>query len=78
MYDCQKDIETRLLERFKSQSPEAKSHRASLEGYGLVLIGDAFLSIPFMPIKATASFPMKKGGEKGRRKRAIRICVWKW
>lgn len=66
MCDCQKDIETRLLERFKSQSPEAKSHRVSLQGYGLAIIGDAMLSIPLMPIKATASFPLKKGGEKER------------
>lgn len=64
MCNCKKDIETRLLERFKAQEPDAKDHSVELQGYGLALLENNLLSIPCMPFKTSANFPLKKGGSK--------------
>lgn len=61
---CKKDIETRLLERFKGSSPEASDHSVELQGYGLVIVENKMESRPCMPFKMAASYPLKKGGSK--------------
>ena len=63
---CRKDIEEKLLARFKAQSPEANAHEVDLQGYTLIL-GDNLVCKGYMPIKATASFPLKKGGFKEKK-----------
>lgn len=62
--ECKKDIEERLLARFKETAPEASGHSTVLTGYALVLQGNSLLQKPCMEIKAKASFPLKKGGAK--------------
>lgn len=61
---CKKDIEARLLDRFKASAPDATDHGVELQGYGLVVTDHALESRPYMPFKATANYPQKKGGSK--------------
>lgn len=62
--NCKSDIEARLLERFKTTSPEATDHGVTLQGYALVIVDNRMGSRPYMPFKTTASYPLKKGGSK--------------
>lgn len=64
MCTCQKDVEAMLLERFKSLYPEAAEPKVRLQGYSLVIADGIFQSVPCMPIKTTANYPLKKGGAK--------------
>lgn len=64
---CRKDITEKLLARFKEQSPEASGHSVSLQGYTLVFGGNSLAEKGCMPISATASFPLKKGGSKEKK-----------
>lgn len=61
---CKKDIEEKLLEQFKKKSPEAVDHGVALQGYALVITDDTLEQKGCMDIKATANFPLKKGGFK--------------
>lgn len=61
MCNCKKDIEAKLLERFKSQTPEAADHETELAGYAIVF-GESVDLVPFMPIHMEASYPVKKTG----------------
>lgn len=63
---CRKDITEKLLDRFKEQSPEARDHEVDLQGYTMI-IGDKLVTKGYMPIKAVASFPLKKGGFKEKK-----------
>lgn len=63
---CKKDIEARLLARFKETAPEATDHSIVLTGYALVIEGNSLLQRPCMEIRASASFPLKKGGSKAK------------
>jgi len=63
MCDCRTNLEAKLLERFKQQKPRATGHGVSLQGYAICL-GEKVSRRPFMPCKTTASYPLKKGGEK--------------
>lgn len=62
--ECKKELESKLLARFKEQSPEAFNHDAALSGYGLALTGNTMKSRAYMDVKQTANFPLKKGGSK--------------
>lgn len=64
MCDCKKQIEAKLLEHFKANTPEAADHEIELEGYGLSLVDNKMTLRPFAPYKARALFPLKKGGAK--------------
>ena len=64
MCECKKDIESRLLERFKEQSPEATDHPLALQGYGLAIMNGLVKSLPFMSAKQTATFKTAAGGVK--------------
>ena len=65
MCDCKKDIEAKLLERFVEQTPAAEGHKVKLQGYGLIF-GAAASERAYMPIEATASHLLKKGGMKSK------------
>lgn len=62
--NCKKELEEKLTERFKAQSPEASNHGVSLYGYGFCLTGNRMESRGYMEVKATATYPLKKGGVK--------------
>ncbi|QOY96365.1 hypothetical protein IM543_11395 [Massilia sp. UMI-21] len=64
--NCKKDIEEKLLNRFKEMSPEATGHQVSLTGYALIL-GDKLEQKGCMTISAEAAFPLKKGGTKAKK-----------
>lgn len=62
--ECKENIEAKLLERFKEQSPEATEHSLELQGYGIYMTADRLECKPYMPIEAQALYPLKKGGTK--------------
>lgn len=64
--NCKKEIEEKLLNRFKEMSPEAEKHEVSLTGYALIF-GDKLEQKGCMTIAATADFPLKKGGVKSKK-----------
>lgn len=64
--DCKKDIEEKLLARFKEQSPEATGHEASLKGYALIF-GNKLEQKGCMQLEVVADFPLKKGGMKSKK-----------
>lgn len=67
MCTCRKDIEEKLLNRFKEQAPEATGHEARLQGYAIIF-GDAGVKEKgCMPFKLTATYPLKSGGFKQKK-----------
>jgi len=63
---CKTDIEGKLLDRFKGQSPEATEHRVELKGYALIF-GKKLEQKGCMTLEAVADFPLKKGGVKSKK-----------
>jgi len=61
---CKKDLEEKLTERFKNESPDATGHSVELSGYGFVIIENTMKTRGYMDVKAKADFPLKKGGWK--------------
>jgi len=61
MCECKKDIEAKLLERFKQHTPEAKDHDVELKGYGVSISNLDLKLCAFMPIEYIAKYPMKGG-----------------
>lgn len=57
---CRKDIEAKLLEKFKAAEPAAGDHRAHLMGYGINFTTGG-LSIA-MPIEYEAQYLVKSTG----------------
>ena len=64
--DCKKDIESKLTDRFKEQSPAATDHSVTLEGYGLTTSGNTMKVMGCMPVKQSANFTSKSGVPKLR------------
>lgn len=62
--NCKSDLEAKLLERVKAAAPDATDHSAELAGYGLAVVDNAMLQIPFMEVRTSAMHPVKKGGTK--------------
>lgn len=62
--DCKKNLEAKLLERFKEQQSAATNHEATLQGYGLVVDDNKMVSRGYMPVQLSASYPVKKGGSR--------------
>lgn len=58
---CRQDLEAKLLERFKQQSPELRKHAVDLEGYTLIL-GEQVTEKGCMPIALRAEHFIKKSG----------------
>jgi len=72
MCDCREKIEARLLQAFKEEHPEATDHKVKLEGYAFIF-GAQVTVKACMPIKRTATFPVKKGG--GTREKAEKVSL---
>lgn len=78
MCNCKTEIEAALLERFKVKHPDAKGHSVTLEGYGLAVVGNTMMLLPYMPIKLGAGHANKKTGlERWKNKKgtmSFRFC----
>jgi hypothetical protein len=61
---CHKDIEAKLLEKFKEREPAARNHRATLLGYGVNFATGGLSQAA--QIEYDAVYPLKKGGEKAK------------
>lgn len=68
--NCKKEIEAKLLERFKRNAPEARQHGVELEGYSFVIVENSLKERPCMQFKTSALFPLKNGSEKLKNSRA--------
>lgn len=73
MCDCKTDIEAKLLDRFKTNAPDAQAHTARLTGYTLLLGSNSIVQKGCMGIELTAAHPLKKGGYKAKTERSNMI-----
>lgn len=73
MCDCKTDIESRILERFKTNRPESMEHSARLTGYTLIIGSSGVRQKGCMGIELTAAHPLKKGGHKAKTDRSNMI-----
>jgi hypothetical protein len=62
--NCKKDIEARLLERFKAENPDAEGHSVALKGYGLTVLGNTLRQVPLMDIECKAFHTTKAGNKR--------------
>lgn len=62
--DCRSSITEKLAERFKAAQPQATDHKVELQGYGFGVVGNTMVMRPYMAYKASADYPLKKGGTK--------------
>lgn len=67
--NCKSEIEAKLLERFKTQQPDASQHKVTLKGYGFGVEekSGALVVRGFIPYEAFALVPLKKGGSKPKK-----------
>lgn len=65
--NCRKEIEAKLLERFKTKCPDASGYKVELQGYGFAIVDNALVMRPYMPYQLGAEFPLKKGGSKWKK-----------
>lgn len=59
---CQKDLEAKLLERFKASEPTARNHSACVLGYGVNFATGGISQAA--QVEYDAVYPLKKGGER--------------
>lgn len=76
MCNCHKDIESKLLARFKDQVPQSKYHVARLSGYTLIIKDSGIVEKGCMPIELAADHPLKKGGYKHKVERSNMIFTY--
>lgn len=76
MCDCRKDLEEKILARFKTAAPDAKDHCAELSGYTFLLCDSGVTEVGCMVFKLTASHPLKKGGFKEKTERSNMIFTF--
>ena len=69
MCNCKTEIEQNLTERYQAAEPSGREHKVRLQGFGLVVVGDALKQRPYMEYEAFAYVPLKKGGEKPKKQR---------
>lgn len=62
MCNCKTEIEAQLTQRFAEKHRGAAGHKATLEGYGLAIVGNTMKVHPYMPVKFGAGHPNKKTG----------------
>ena len=60
--DCQKRLETALLECFQKSEPTARNHRAVILGYGINFTTGGMSQAA--QVEYDALYPLKKGGER--------------
>ena len=69
MCNCRADIEAKLLNRHKENTPDARLHTAELKGYGFILADAGMREVGQMPIELTSEGQLKKGGFKLKKER---------
>lgn len=69
MCNCRNDIEAKLLNRHKDNSPDSRLHTAELTGYGFIITDSGMKEVGQMPIELTCEAPLKKGGFKIKKER---------
>ena len=77
MCGCKKDIESRLLDRFRKDNPAASDHSAELKGYGMAVIDNTMQLLGVMPIELSAAYPMK-GGTLRKQKKTKQIMFFNY
>lgn len=60
--NCRSDIESKLLERFKSETPTWHNHAVTLSGYGFCIVEDKVITRPYAEVNRVADMPKKSGG----------------
>lgn len=60
--DCKSDLEQKLTERHAAAYPDAKNHKATLDGYGFGIVGNTMITQGFVKFTATAEHPVNKTG----------------
>lgn len=65
--NCRADIEAKLTKQYAENTPEASEHNVELQGYGIGISGNSMYMCAVMPYKATAIYPIKKGGHKTKK-----------
>lgn len=65
--NCKLDIEKKLLENLQAAAPEAAGHYVELNGYGLAITDNTMVLRGYMPYKASAEYPLKKGGTRNKK-----------
>ena len=59
--NCKQDVEARLTERFKEQTPTGTDHGTELQGYGFAMSSNAMQVRGFMNVRQSAMVPLKSG-----------------
>lgn len=62
--NCKTELEAKLLERFKTNAPDATDHGVELIGYSFVIVGNTLTHMPYMEVRTSSMQPLKKGGSK--------------
>ena len=65
--DCKQNIEAKLTENFKTNTPESRDHKVELQGYGLCIADNTLKLQPYMTYEGFSYVPLKKGGEKPKK-----------
>lgn len=66
---CNRDIEAKLLEQLKEETPTGVDQAVSLSGYGFVLVDNRITIRPYTVVNRSVMLP-KKGSEGWRQKRS--------
>jgi len=59
---CKTDIEAKLLERLKGETPTGSDHAVSLSNYGMVLVENTLTTRPYTVANTSVTMPKKGGG----------------
>lgn len=70
MCNCKSEVEANLAEHYARNIPGAKEHKIELTGYGLAIVNNTMELRPYMPLTATAKFPVKARPGEMREKRS--------
>ncbi len=62
--NCKKELEAKLTEHFKNNTPDASNHAVELKGYAIAIQENAMVQVGVMEYHATNDVPLKKGGAK--------------
>lgn len=60
--DCKTDIEAKLLEQLKGETPTGSAHAVSLSNYGFVLLENRMTIRPYTVVNTSVTMPKKAGG----------------
>lgn len=66
---CNRDIEAKLLDQLKEETPTGVDQAVSLSGYGFVLVDNRMTIRPYTVVNRSVMLP-KKGSEGWRQKRS--------